>query len=242
MSTQAVKLKEAKTIGGTTLPLSFDGKGAQRRRRQGGDRRHRRPADGSGNRKLKTITIPIAEAEFDQLRAFLSAHAKLEGRKMEIAKDRNAAIADQKSLARLLEHNLFRLKPIEQKHTEAKEELIRLKNPPTLAPLEAYFFTEDVSTKLRQAYPNVSPDLIKTINGLHRELSTSFKYTKTAPARLRALKIYIYNLQNAQKTIDKEIDKTRGKLAQHARNLVPAGGGGNPAKEFTRDQPPSHII
>ena len=168
-------------------------------------------------KKLQTITLPMAEEEFDRLRAFLAAHAKLEPRKLDIAKARAAAASQQKNLNRTLEQNLLRQKPLERQHQEAADELNRLKNPPPVAPLETYFFTEDVSAALRAAYPNVSPDLLKIINGLHSELKAAFHYTQAVPARLRALKVYVYNLQQNQRTVDKEI----AKLETTLRNMGP---------------------
>jgi hypothetical protein len=167
--------------------------------------------------QLKTVTLPMAEEEYDRLRAFLAAHAKLETRKLDIAKGRETAAVQQKSLTQKLDQNLARLRPLEAQRREASEELTRLKNPPQAAPLETYFFTEDVTASLRAVFPNASAAHIKIINDLHKEIKSSFQFTKAASARLSALKTHIYNLQQAQRAVDKEIIQ----LETNLRNMGP---------------------
>lgn len=176
-----------------------------------------RPALQAEIAKLQTITLPMVDEEYDRLRAFLSAHGKLENRKLEIAQARATALSEQKALTRTLEQLLARLRPLERQRTEAASELARLKNPPALAPLESYFLTEDVTSALQTAFPQANPDLIKTINELHHQLAGSFRYTKTIPSRLRALKMYAYNMQQAQRRVERQIQQ----LETNLRNMGP---------------------
>jgi hypothetical protein len=177
-----------------------------------------RPTVQAEIEKLKTVTMPMADEEYNRLRDFLAAHAKLESRKMEIARGRQDAAALQKTLTQRLTQNLARQRPLEAQRQSAADEITRLANPPELAPLEAYFFTEDVSTVIRDGCPNAAPEQVRIINDLHKEIKSTFQYTKAPAARLRAIKTYIYNLQQSQKTIDKQISQLETSL----RNMGPA--------------------
>ncbi len=155
--------------------------------------------------KTKTVALPMAENEYNQLRELLSAHTALEPRKLEIAKARDVALFQQKSWTQKLDQNLARRKPLETQRSAAKEDLDRLNNPPQLAALERYFETEDVSDMLQETFPGLGAAQVKFINSLHKELKTSFQYTKSIAPKLNALKNYIYRLQQEQRAVDRQI-------------------------------------
>ena len=167
--------------------------------------------------KLRDAAIPMAENEYRMLRDFLSAFVALEPRKMEIARKRESARTVERSLSQRLQYTRSRLNPLENSRKAAAEEIGRLKNPPQLAPLETYFFSENVTNELQTAFPGIGDDPVKKINDLHRELATSFRYTRSILPRLQAIKSYVYRMEQAQRAVDRDIKQLETSL----RNMGP---------------------
>ena len=176
-----------------------------------------RPGVLADMEKLKNIALPMAENEYNLLRDLLVAHAALEPRKLEISRVRESAAVQQKSLSQKLAQNQARRGPLETQRQAAADEIDRLSNPPQLSPLEDYFNAEDVTRQLQDAFPGVGPEQVKVINDIHRELKSSFSYTRSIPSKLYALKNYVYRLQQAQRAVDREIKQLETSL----RNMGP---------------------
>lgn len=176
--------------------------------------------------RLQNVTLAMAEQELTNLYNFVSTYNKIEARKLELYKTKQSALNNRTQVATQLADAQSRLKVAESKQRSASEEVTRLKSPPSLAPLEKYFATPDVSAQLRVNFPAIDAVELATVNGIHKGLSDELVYSKTDAAILTAIHNRGYQLQQAQAAMQKEIVKHTADLGN-----MPADWKERPARQ-----------
>jgi hypothetical protein len=155
--------------------------------------------------QMQDPAFKMIDEELNRLYAFVSVSSKIEKRKQEIAKSMKDALETLKTT----QGDLERLKPqIEkQKALQKKvlEEQARLESPPDLDTVRSYFSTLDVSSQIRNSFENASQALVNSINGFHRNLKSRFDNSKSDATRLDVIKSTRDNLEQYQKSLQKEL-------------------------------------
>lgn len=157
--------------------------------------------------KMQNPAFLMIDEELNRLYAFVSTLSKIEKRKQDIAK----SVQDAEKTVRDANAKLNLVKPqIEKQDALQKKisvELARLKSPPQLASVETYFSSADVPPQLRGKFSQASQTLVDTINKFHKDLKDQLGYSKSDSTRLNVIKTTLYNLEQYQKALQKEILK-----------------------------------
>jgi hypothetical protein len=155
--------------------------------------------------KLKNITAGMANQELENLYGFLAAFVKVEKRRKDLDnwKDKNAK--EQAAITSRL-HQLTKEKStLDERLAEIKTDLARLKSPPNLRALEAYFTREDVSADYQKMFPNSDERFIDKINGIHQSFKSYFGSHDNAQQRVFFLKARLSDVERYQREIERDI-------------------------------------
>lgn len=167
--------------------------------------------------KMQNHAFVMIDEELNRLYAFVSILSKVEKRKQEIAKsvqDAEKTVKDASAKLDLLKPQIEKQDALQKK---TSNELARLKSPPQLASVETYFSNADVSLQLRNKFAQASQTLVDTINKFHKDLKGQLGYSRSDSTRLNVIKTTLYNLEQYQRTLQKEILKHETDL----RNMGP---------------------
>ncbi|HLO14027.1 MAG TPA: hypothetical protein VK206_04300 [Anaerolineales bacterium] len=151
------------------------------------------------------VTFDITDEELDRLYAFVSSYNKIEKRKLEFYQVREAAQAGSKGAIAKLDDVHTRLQPVDAKQRQISADLARLRTPPSLAAVQGYLSTEDISNQIRQQFPQADQSLLNTINGIHKQLAVALLNIKDEAVKLVVVKNYYYRLQQQQQAFQREI-------------------------------------
>jgi len=181
--------------------------------------------------QLKNVTIPMAEAELDRVEDFADAIARIKPRKMEYDKSQKTSQDRKAEINRRLPVLDSEIKPLETKQQELSTALTRLKNPPALDPIKAYFSSPDASAQLRKLAPQVDQARITKVNALHKALMDEFNYVVDPNVKLATIKNHSFNWSQEVKTLEKEA----ATLDTNLKNM-PADWKERPARQARLDQ------
>jgi hypothetical protein len=190
----------------------------------------KRPVETLELQKLQNITLAIVEEELERLYSFVSTYNKIEKRKLEFYKVQQSAELGSKGVRTKLDGVRTRLKPLDAKQREMSAALARLRTPPKRDSFEGYFSTEDISDQIRKQFPQADEPLIKVINDVHKELAVALRTLKDDAVKLITVKNHVYNLQEKQRTFQKEATALETRL----RNM-PADWAQREAKQARLD-------
>jgi hypothetical protein len=169
-------------------------------------------------KNMQELAFKMVDDELERLYDFVSASSKIEKRKTDIHRATQEALKNVDALTPQLQKIQSQIDAQEMLQKKALDELARLKSPPTLAPIESYFSTLDVSAQIRAKYPQASQSLIESINGFHKDLKDQLGWSKTDDAKLGVIKNALNELGQFQRKIKNEIAKHETDL----RNMGPA--------------------
>jgi hypothetical protein len=165
----------------------------------------KRPIETLELQRLQNVTLAMAEEELERLYTFVSTYNKIEKRKLELYKARESAQTGSKGVRTKLDGVHTRRKPLETKHRETSAALGRLKTPPSLAPAEGYFSTEDVTAEIRARFPQIDQSVLNTINSFHKDLAKIIRTTKDSAVKLVSIRNQVYKIQDARRKAEKQI-------------------------------------
>ncbi|HET9913327.1 MAG TPA: hypothetical protein VFQ13_15635 [Anaerolineales bacterium] len=204
---------------------SIAGQIAQRQRRLNAmiPEHPRRPIEMQELQKLQSVTLAIAEEELQNLYSFVSTYNKIEKRKLELYKAREAAQLGSKGTRAKLDAVQARLSPLEAKQKEVSSALARLKTPPKLDSVQGYFATEDVSDQIRRQFPKADPAMVNTINNLHKQLAVALRTIKDDSVKLVTAKNHVYKVQEQGRAFQKEISALETQLRNLPENAAQRG-------------------
>ena len=181
--------------------------------------------------RLKNVTVPMAEAELDRLEDFADAIARIKPRRLEFDKTQKASQTRKAEIERRLPELDTQIKPLETKQADLTAALTRLKNPPALDPVKAYFSSPDASSQLRARAPKVDQARITKVNALHKALMDEFNYVADPNVKLSTIKNHSYNWSQEVKALEKEA----ATLETNLKNM-PADWKDRPARQARLDQ------
>lgn len=167
---------------------------------------------------MDKTAMPMLDEEYRRLNEFVKASSKVEKRKLEIDKAVDNAtkkIQEAERKLKIIEQEAARQEALQKK---SAGDLSRLKSPPDPASVKAYFGVPDMSVQVRAKFPSASQELITALSGFRKSLLDQLSYSKSLPSRLNVVKNTIYNVEQYQKSIEKEILK----LTTDLRNMGPA--------------------
>ena len=179
-----------------------------------------RPKETQELQKMQNVTLAIAEEELGRLYSFVSTYNKIEKRKLDYFKAKQAADLGSKGVRARLDDVHTRLKPVEAKQKETAAALARLQTPPNLASVQGYFSTEDISAQLRSQYSQVDQTLVDSINGVHKQLAVALRTLKDDAVRLITVKNHFYKLQEQQRAFQNEATALDTQLRNMPANWV----------------------
>jgi len=171
-----------------------------------------RPEEEKKLERLQSVTLAMLDDELAQLDAFEDAIANIETRRLELDKIRKTLLRRKDELTRQLEWLRSRISPLETKTAELNAELARLKNPPDLDALEAYFLSGDVSEVLRAGYPEIDQNLLDTLNAIYKELAQNFSYTNSVEGKAGAARTYYWRVREVQRVLQRDVTKLKTDL------------------------------
>ncbi len=183
----------------------------------------RRPIETQELQKLQTVTLPIVEDELKDLYSFISTYNKIEKRKLELFKAKESAQNEITGVRTRLDGMRAQLKPLEVRQMEMSADLTRLKTPPTIASVEGYFSTGDVSGSVRSRYPKADQSVLDMVNGIHNKLANDLRILKDDAVKLVTIKNNIYVLQGQQRSLQKEAAQLETDLRNMPANWAPRG-------------------
>ncbi|HLO17934.1 MAG TPA: hypothetical protein VK206_24100, partial [Anaerolineales bacterium] len=157
----------------------------------------KRAIEQQGLQQLQTV-LAIADEELDRLYTFVSTYNKIEKRKLEYYKAKQSAELGSKGVRTKLDDVHTRLQPLEAKHREMSSALGRLRTPPSLDSVQGYFATDDISSQIKQQFPQADATLVNMINGLHKQLAVALRNLKDDAVKLITVKNHVYKLQAQQ--------------------------------------------
>ena len=172
----------------------------------------KRPEEIAKLERMRTVGFAMLERELAQLEAFAKAIATILPRRVELDKSRQGSLRRKDEIARQQESLRTNMAPLETKTAELRAELDRLKNPPDISALEAYFLTADVTETVHARYPHVSPAMLETINAVHKELAENYAYAKTADAKAGTVRTYFWRMKEVDRATRKGITKLEADL------------------------------
>jgi hypothetical protein len=181
--------------------------------------------------QLRNVTVPMAEAELDRIEDFAAAIERIKPRRLEFDKSQKTAQARKAEINRRLPELDSEIKPLETKQQDLSAALTRLKTPPALAPVQAYFSSADASAQLRARAPQVDQARIDKVNGLHKALMDEFNYVKDPAVKLATIKNHSYNWQQEVRALEKEAATLETNLAN-----MPADWKERPARQTRLNQ------
>jgi len=181
--------------------------------------------------QLKNVTIPMAEAELDRVEDFIDAIARIKPRKMEYDKSQKTSQDRKAEINRRLPVLDSEIKPLEAKQQDLSTALTRLKTPPALDPVKAYFSSPDASAQLRKLAPQVDQARITKVNSLHKALMDEFNYVADPNVKLATIKNHSFNWSQEVKTLEKEA----ATLDTNLKNM-PADWKERPTRQARLDQ------
>jgi hypothetical protein len=167
---------------------------------------------------LRDLAFPMIDGELTRLYGFVASSAKIEKRKMDLAKTVQEAEKIVQDASVKLATTKAEIEKQEVLQKQAADGLVRLKSPPDLASAETYCSTPDVTFQLRAKFPQASQLLVDSINRFHKDLHDQLSYSKADSTKLNAIKNTLYNLGQYQKSVEREILKHETDL----RNMGPA--------------------
>ncbi len=183
----------------------------------------RRPVETQELQKLQNITLPIVEEELQNLYSFVSTYNRIEKRKLELYKARESAQTGVKGGRTKLDGVRAQLKPVEAKQKELAAALARLKSPPSLASVEGYFKSDDISGHVRSRYPNADKSIMDMLNGIHKKVTSDLRTIKDDAVKLVTVRNHLYALQEQQRILKKEIIQLETDLRNMPANWVKRG-------------------
>ena len=172
----------------------------------------RRSLETQELQKLQNVTLAIVEEELQNLFSFVSTYNKIEKRKLEFYKAKQAAETGSKGVRTRLDGVRARLRPLESKHREAAASLSRLRTPPKRDSVEGYFSTQDVSDQLRKEFPPLDTPAVNAINSAHKQLAVALRALKDDAVKLVTVKNHVYKLREVQGMFRKEISTIETQL------------------------------
>ena len=163
-----------------------------------------RPKETQELERMQKVTLAIVEDELEKLYSFVSTYNKIEKRKLELYKEREAAQLGSKGVQAQLDGLHVRLQPLDAKQKEISSAVVRLKTPPRLDSVQGYFATEDISAQLHSQFPQMDASLLAVLKNLHQQLAFALKNIKDDAVKLITVKNHFYKLQDQQRTFQKE--------------------------------------
>lgn len=183
----------------------------------------KRPAETQELQRLQDVTLPIVEEELKNLYSFVSTYNKIEKRKLELYKAREAAQNGIKGARTKLDGVRAQLKPVEAKQKELATALARLKTPPSLASVEGYFKSDDISGHVRSRYPKADKSIMDMLNGIHKKVTSDLRTIKDDAVKLVTVRNHMYALQEQQRILKKEVTQLETDLRNMPANWVKRG-------------------
>jgi len=183
----------------------------------------KRPVETQELQKLQNVTLAIVEEELERLYAFASTYNKIERRKLEFFKAKQAAETGSKGVRIRLDGVQMRLKPVEAKQREASATLTRLKSPPKVDSVQGYFSTEDISDQLRRQFPQADQPLVNALSGVHKQLAVALRTLKDDAVKLVTVKNHVYKLQAQQRAFRQEVTTLETQLRNMPADWVKRG-------------------
>ena len=162
--------------------------------------------------KIENIILKIAQDELAELRTFLSTYNKIEKRKLELSKMKEAAQTGIKSARTKLDMFRTQLTAADAKQRDISTALARLKTPPTVASVQGYFAGDDVPGHVRSAFPKADPIVMNVLKALRKKLASDLLTIKDEAVKQVTIKNLLYPLQEQQQKVKKDIRQIEGQL------------------------------
>jgi hypothetical protein len=161
---------------------------------------------------LEKHSLPMADEVLDKMYAFLSATAKVEKRRVELKKWKDQKTRDKAMIVRQREQLVRDAQALEKKHLEAAEVLRRLKNPPSLASLEAYFNEIDITSKVQAEFGAVDSTFIDKANQAHKNIASFFKTVTNEASRANFVKGQLNQIDLLRRQTETRIEQLKRDL------------------------------
>jgi hypothetical protein len=164
--------------------------------------------------KIENVILKVASDELLELRTFVSTYNKIEKRKLDLSKAKEAAQTGVKGARSKLDLVRTQLNTADANQRKLAAELHRIKTPPSLDAVKGYFSGDDVHA--RSAFPKADAVVIKTLTGLRQKLASDLLTIKDEAVQQVTVKNLIYPLQEQQRLVNREIAQVENELRVNA--------------------------
>ena len=156
---------------------------------------------------MEKTALPMLDEEYRRLSEFVTASSKIEKRKLELAKAVQDTARKSEEATRKLNGLKLEIERQDALQKKSSEDLGRLKSPPDLASVEAYFSATDVAAQVRAKYPKASEEYSRRLSEYRKSLRDQLSYSRSASSKRIVVRNVLWNVGQYQKSIQKEILK-----------------------------------
>lgn len=158
----------------------------------------KRPQELQELDKMEDVMLAMVDEELIRLRKFIKAFEKIEARRLEIFKAKEAALRRKDEIARKLPLLETNLRPLEAKHETLSAELGRMKTPPDPAKAEKHFASPDPAPLYGA---NLESGFLKKLTEMRKSLINEYGY---AGNKTLCLRNHLFAWQQTLKELEKE--------------------------------------
>ncbi|MCG2787308.1 MAG: hypothetical protein L6461_19645 [Anaerolineae bacterium] len=148
--------------------------------------------------KMEDVMLPMIDEELIRLRTFIKTFEKIEGRKLELFKAKEAAQRRTEEIKRKLPPLETNLRPLEAKHATLSAEINRLKNPPDYREAEKHFANPNPASIFGA---NIEASFLKKLSEMRKTLMGEYGYANN---KTQTLRNHLFNWQQYLKELEKE--------------------------------------
>lgn len=164
---------------------------------------------------LEKHSLPMADEVLEKMYAFLSALSKIEKKRVELKKFREGKEKDKTQITQRLQKAMQDIQTLEGQHRKSAESLKRLKTPPDLGALEAYFAKEDVTPEYQAQLGDVDAAFASKVNQVHRAITSHFKVNTQPASRLFFVRGQISQIE----AMRRQSEARRAEIERNLRNM-----------------------
>lgn len=171
----------------------------------------RRPQELRELEKMETVMLAMVDEELIRLRRFIKSFEKIEPRRLELFKAKQAAQRRKDEIGRRMPVVESSLRPLEAKHKTLSAELARMKTPPDHHAAEKHFANPDPASVFGG---NLDAGFLKKMTEMRSTLMNEYGRANNKTLSLRN---HLYSWQQYLKELEKEVVTLEANL----RNMPP---------------------
>jgi len=159
----------------------------------------RRPQELQELEKMETVMLPMVDEELIRLRRFIKTFEKIEPRRLELFKAKEAARRRKDEIGRRMPVVENSLRPLEARHKVISAELARMKTPPDYHTAEQHFSNPGPDSTFEA---NLDAGFLKKLTEMHKTLMNEYARANNKTLSLRN---HLYSWQQYLKELEKEV-------------------------------------